>query len=142
MANENNDGCSSCLGLTACVVFGGVTAGVFLAELIGSFTHGPIDLMRTSYNSLVGDSPIIKERLVDYVRRGIRHDVHKYERSESREEQLTESRLAKELGYNDNLPEGEKVDSSKIEMSVLWDAQEDQSRSFRQRWIWANLNDK
>ena len=43
-------------------IFGFAGAGFGLAALIGIFTLGPIDLARTTYNSVVGDVPLIRER--------------------------------------------------------------------------------
>ena len=58
--------------------------GVGIAQFVGILTLGPIDLTRTTYNSLVGDLPLIRERAVDYCRENIQRenptcDVYKVE---------------------------------------------------------------
>jgi len=108
---------------------------VGLAGLVASFSLGPIDLCRSVYNGIVGDTPVLKEQLVDYVRRDIARRNHSLAPAD------VESRMAIELNYVGKLPEtGEvRLDSGKISIETLWNASEDHARSWYQRWIWPSI---
>ena len=97
MSKKNKEGMVLSLG----------TAGIFgITALVGTFTLGPIDLERTIYNWVIGDIPVIKSKLVDYVREGVKREIEKYN-SKFTPGQV-EDRLAQEL-YLPPPNEGEKV---------------------------------
>ena len=101
------------------------------AFIIGTFTLGPIDLPRTVYNMLIGDTPLIKSRLTGYVREGIKR---KYPALDSSE---VEQRLARELDVR--LENDGVVDPQGASMEELWDRSEDYPLSGYGRWVWPSL---
>ena len=125
--SENNNNVSDGLG---CVL----SALVGLTGLVTVFTLGPIDLGRTVYNQIVGDTPVIKRQLTAYVRSGIIKEHPKYDSIE------LERRLAQEL----EIPlvnEGEKVNPQDVGIGTLWDASEDYAKSWWQGWVWPSISD-
>lgn len=102
-----------------------------LAFLIGTFALGPIDFPRTVYNTFVGDTPLIKNRLTAYVREGIKRENLALKNSE------IEQMLASELRVN--LENGD-VNPQNVAMERLWDASEDYAKSEYQRWVWPTLD--
>ena len=101
-----------------------------LGLLIGSVDLGPIDLCRTIYNNIIGETPILKEQLANYCRRMI---VENLGASSSKSRQIDDK--ITEMFYV------RPVDPSKISISELWDASEDLAPSFYQRWVWPSLKD-
>ena len=93
---------------------------------------GPIDLARSTYNQIIGDTPVIKTELVEYARKGIRTENPDWS------EEGVEAELARELGVKVG-----KNGINPLEASILnlWDASEDYANSFWQQWIWADLDD-
>ncbi len=111
--------------------FGCVGTGLGLASLVGFFTLGPIDLVRTAYNSIVGDVPLIRSRAVEYCRRNIQRE------NPSLNTTQVEGILAGDLKYS--LQDKEKVDAQEVRMLELWDATEDHATGWYERWIWPSL---
>lgn len=112
-----------------------IPLGIGLAALIGFFTLGPIDFVRTSYNAVVGDVPLIRAAAVDYSRNSIKQKNPNLSSDE------VESKLANILNYNFNLKENERIDPQKVRMMEIWDATEDYAKSGYDRWIWPTLID-
>ena len=104
----------------------GVVAMVALAGSIATFTLGPIDLARTAYNFSIGDAPVMKLELGDYVRRNLAVRAGN---------DNVEDNLAATLGTT--YTPGEKVDLQKVSTEVLWDASEDYAPSTFERWFWS-----
>ncbi len=100
-------------------------------SLLGmTLSFGPLDLGRTLYNQLIGDMPVLKKKLVDFARR----DVYRVNPDISPEN--VESILAKELRSFTGKAE---INPNEIPISDLWDLQENRSRTFKDQWVWANL---
>jgi hypothetical protein len=110
-----------------------VPLGIGLAALIGIFSLGPIDFVRTSYNAVVGDVPLIRSAAVDYTR-----DSNKRRNPNFSSEEV-ESRLATKLNYN--LKGEDKINPQKVRMMEIWDATEDYAKSGYDRWVWPTLID-
>ena len=103
-----------------------------LAFTIGTFAVGPIDLPRTVYNTLVGDSSLLKSRLTEYVREGIRREKSALEPSQV--EQMLGNELKASL-------ENGSVNPESVAIERLWDSSEDYARSGYERWVWPTLID-
>ena len=116
-----------------CIVSQCLTVPVFIAGIVATFALGPIDLCRSVYNQIIGDTPVLKRRLTNYVRRGISKEHSGYEL------QKVEELLAYEL--NISISENGKVDPNQASIENLWDASEDNARSLYQRWVWPSLNE-
>lgn len=112
---------------------GCLAPAVGIAGLIATFMLGPIDLGRSVYNGIIGDTPVLKEQLTDYVRRDIK------KRNPSWTESQIEGALARELDYSFEL--NPKVNPQKVSIEYLWDSAEDHARSGFQRWVWTCQND-
>ncbi len=112
---------------------------VGIAGLVATFALGPIDLGRSVYNQIIGDTPILKRELLDYSRIDIQRKHPDYSDLE------IETELAHELGhtrYTLELDAGtHKIDPQEISIEKLWDASEDHARSQYQRWIWPSLDE-
>lgn len=122
--SENQSGGSSSSGL------GCLAPLVGIAGLVATFALGPIDLGRTVYNLIIGDTSTIKKELVDYSRRDLVKECPSYDL-------LTIERiLAHEFKYK---LEGDKINPSDISMVKLWDASEDHAQSGYQGWVWPSL---
>ncbi len=103
--------------------------------LLGSLFMGPIDLTRSVYNSVIGDSTGLKAELTSYVRRDIARKNATYT------PQQVEQTLALELFYLGPFDE-RGVDSNKMNLHRLWDASESHARSLYQQFIWPSLTDQ
>ncbi|MBI4147922.1 hypothetical protein HY490_01395 [Candidatus Woesearchaeota archaeon] len=114
---KSNSGCS-CLGCVGCLASLAGIAGIAVASAI----MGPVDLGRTVYNQLIGDTPLLKREIVNYCRKD-----------------TNEASLANELGYH--LSEGEQINPQDVDISTLWDASEEHAPSLYQRWVWTSLED-
>lgn len=121
MTNDSNSGPSP----------GCISVFIGIPLIIASFSLDPIDLCRSIYNGLIGDTPILKKELLDYVRKN-------YRKNEEYTPKQRESNIANLLNYN--LNEGERIDPQQVSVERLWDAAEDYSESFYQRWFWTSLN--
>ena len=112
---------------------------VGIAGLVATFALGPIDLGRSVYNQIIGDTPILKRELLDYSRRDIQRKHLGYSALE------IEAELANELchtGYTLEINvDKDKIDPQEISIEKLWDASEDHARSQYQRWIWPSLEE-
>lgn len=105
---------------------------VGIAGLVATLALGPIDLGRSVYNQLIGDTPVLKRELLGYTRRDIQS------RNPDYAAQQVESKLAKELSYK---LEGDKINPQDVSIEKLWDASEDHARSGYQRWVWPSLDE-
>lgn len=141
---------------------GGSVAGAFVGAcaLVASFSLGPVDLMRSAYNQVIGDTPVIKSRLVDYCREGIKIKQPylcegQIELSLESELELNpnanvedikskicddyiEQYLASEL--NVNLNENGKINPLEASISDLWDASEDYAHADKNIKMWPELD--
>ena len=104
---------------------------VGIAGIVATFMLGPIDLARSVYNGIIGDTPVLKEQLLDYIRR----DIRRKNLGENPEKDL-----ANKIGVY-NLDSNGRIDPQKVSVEKLWDAAEDHARSEYQRWIWTSLDD-
>jgi len=111
---------------------GCLAPAVGIAGLVATLALGPIDLGRSVYNQIIGDTPILKRELLDYTRRGIQRKNPNYNT------QQVEKDLANELGYR---LDGDKIDPQDVSIEGLWDASEDHARSWYQRWVWLSLDE-
>ena len=102
-----------------------------IAGLVATFALGPIDLGRSVYNQIVGDTPVLKRQLLDYSRSGIQRENPGYSTQE------IENKLRKELGHK---LDGEVINPQDVEIGKLWDASEDHARSFYERFVWPSLD--
>ncbi|HLD33298.1 MAG TPA: hypothetical protein VJB66_01135 [Candidatus Nanoarchaeia archaeon] len=128
--NNSND--LGCLANFALTFVGGVAS---VAVLAGVLRLGPIDYARTLYNQMIGDTPALKEKLLDYVRDGI---SVQYPRASAHDVQQM---VAKELGYKlDHLPESAgRIDPNMASIEALFDASEKHARSSYQQFVWPSL---
>lgn len=108
----------------------GIPVGI--AGLVATFALGPIDLCRSVYNQIVGDTPILKRELVEYTRRSL---VMKTERLDHLDD--VEIQLRHELG---SVNKGEKVNPQDVSIGILWDAAEDNARTWYERWVWPSVS--
>lgn len=101
---------------------------VGIAGLVATLMLGPIDLGRSVYNGIIGDTPVLKTQLLDYCRKDVRR---KYD------EKTTEFVLSQELRYTlDN----KKIDPQRVSVEKLWDAVEEHSPyGSYARWVWPSL---
>ncbi len=108
----------------------------FLALFVsGSILLGPVDLGRTAFNSFIGDSQLIKNRVLDYCRENIRNISPRGEK-----DMEIEAQLAYRIGYN--LKRGEKIDSQRVSMVDLWDLAEDLAPNYYDRFVWISFKDE
>ncbi len=125
-----NEGCSE--ELSTFIRGGGcLYTGVLVAGIVATLSLGPIDFMRTLYNQLIGDTPVVKQKLVNYVRAGIARKNSSLSPSDL--EFKTAQALNVEL-------KGEKVDPQQCASEKLWDASEDYAHSPWQRYVWPDLD--
>jgi hypothetical protein len=94
---------------------------------------GPLDFGRSVYNSLIGDTPVLKQQLLDYSRMGIRKNFPKASDLE------VEQTLAKDLECN---LDGPKINSQLVGIGKLWDLSEEYARNQFERKIWPFVGDK
>ena len=104
-------------------------AGLVASIFIGP---GPIDLTRSVYNHIIGDTPVLKRELLNYSRKDIqiKNPKHTF--------QQVESSLANELNYK---LEGEKINHLDVSVEKLWGASENHAKSLYQKWVWPSLNE-
>ena len=114
---KSQGGCG-CLGCVGCLASFAAIAGIAVASAI----MGPIDLTRTVYNQLTGDTPLLKRELLDYSRKD-----------------TNETTLAAELGYR--LPEGEHINPQQVGIDELWDTAEDHAQGLYDQWVWPSLEE-
>src|SRR3989344_6376280 len=103
-----------------------------LSGLVATCMLGPIDLTRTVYNQVVGDTPILKKDLVNYIRRDIRTKNPNFTSEQA------EAVLINEIEYNKfsyGFEDGQ-INPLYTETGKLWDASEKHARSGYQRWVW------
>ncbi len=104
--------------------------GVGLAFLIGMFQYGPIDLPRAVYNSLTGDTPVIKRQIGNYI------TCKEREANPS----IKEGELAGKLAYELNIPlRNGRVNLQDASLDNLFDASEDRS-DFFDSFVWLRLD--
>ena len=109
---------------------------------------GPVDLGRSVYNGIIGDTPVLKQQLVDYSKR----DIKKLNPNYSFQE--VETTLSNELNYRlkhhtmdllevettlDNNDSG--INPQEVSIEKLWDASENHSKSWYKRWVWPSLEE-
>jgi hypothetical protein len=111
---------------------GCLAPAVGIAGLVATLMLGPIDLGRSVYNQIIGDTPILKRELLDYSRRDIQSKNRQYT------PQQVETALADELGYS---LDGDRIHPLDVSIEELWDASEDHARSLYQRWVWPSLDE-
>lgn len=128
MPQENSQELNSNMFLRDLVALGVVTF------LTASLNLGPIDLARSVYNASIGNTPVLKEQLVDYSRRDIRRKNLGYT------PQQVEQSLAAELKYK--LEGDSEIDPQKISMDRLWKTSESHARTWAEKWIWVPLEDQ
>jgi hypothetical protein len=107
MSENNNAGGSGigCLG-----------PFVGIAGLVAFIGLGPIDLGRSIYNQIIGDTPVLKRQLLDYSRRDIQRNSPNYTQLE------VEKKLANELNYEltEERIDPQKVSIEKFDLSCLY----------------------
>ena len=105
-------------------------AGLGLAFFIGMFQYGPVDLPRAVYNSLTGDTPVIKRQIGNYI------TCKEREANPS----IKENELAKKLSYELRIPlKDGKVDFQNASLDNLFDASEERS-GFFDSFVWLRLD--
>lgn len=124
MAKKENSESSNPLGCLA--------PAVGIAGLVATLLLGPIDLGRSVYNQIIGDTPVLKIELLDYARRAIQRSNPEYTTRQ------VESSLASELGYK---LEGDKIPPQEVSIENLWAASEIHARSWYQKWFWISLKE-
>src|SRR3989344_6031642 len=78
---------------------------VGIAGLVATFALGPIDLGRSVYNQIIGDTPVLKQELLNYVKRNYRpipildFDEHTNRPIPILDFDENNSRVAEEIGY-------------------------------------------
>ncbi len=90
--------------------------------LLGVLNLGPIDFARTMYNQAIGDMPVLKSELTDYVRGGIQM------KNPTLSAEVIEADVSRKLMYKGR-KEGEKVDPSQVSIKKLWDVAEEYPRT-------------
>ena len=105
---------------------------VTIAALVATVSLGPIDFGRSVYNQLVGDTPVLKAQLVDYVRRGVRLEQTNYSQA------ALEGAVARELHYN--LKGKEQIDPTLVSIEELWDASERYAANPYEQFVWPSLS--
>ena len=104
---------------------------VSIGVLIGMVRMGPVDYTRTIYNAVIGDTPSLQFKLVDYCRKGIKKKNWNMEDSE------IEKKLAKELGLTYR---GERINPQGASIEDLWDLSEEYAYNGQDRWLWTSLD--
>ena len=107
-----------------------------VASIVATFSLGPIDFGRSVYNQIVGDTPVLKRQLTDYVRRGIQNQLQKQNVNQIEIERDLEAKLSEVL--NTPLKNGQ-VNSQDVPISTLWVASEEYANSIYSRFIWPSL---
>ncbi len=131
MPNERND--SSNKGSSG---LGCLSPAIGIAGLVATFALGPVDLGRSVYNQIIGDTPVLKRELLDYSRR----DIHRKNPNYSL--QQVETALASELGYNlGAVIQVDKINPQDVSIETLWDNSEEHARSMYQRVVWPSLDE-
>src|SRR3989338_8030503 len=82
-------GCGWLLNPYGCLT---ILAGI--ATFVATFSLGPIDFGRSVYNQIVGDTPVLKRHLVDYVRQGIQNQLQKQNVNQIEIERDLEAKLS------------------------------------------------
>jgi hypothetical protein len=124
---SENSGSSGGSGL------GCLAPAVGIASLVATLMLGPVDLGRSVYNGITGDTPVLKEQLLDYSRRDIKRKNPNYTN------QQAEVALADELHYKFN--GSTEINPQKVSVERLWDASEDHARTWYERWVWPSLEE-
>ncbi|MBW3015551.1 hypothetical protein KY330_03955 [Candidatus Woesearchaeota archaeon] len=107
-----------------------LSTAVGIAGLVATLSLGPIDFTRTVYNQIIGDTPVIKRQLVDYVRKNTPH----YSTMQALK---AEYALAKEMKAE--VRDG-RINPDSVSIETLWDLAEDYAKSSRDRWWWTDLD--
>ena len=154
MTDKDSNGGSPSDGV-GCVL----SSALGLVGLVSLFALGPMDLCRTVYNQVIGDMPIVKRKLVDYVREdmsryvgsnidyetlGIDENAEDFDETKAKK-MINEARKKSiELKLSQELcaPIGEdgKVDYNQASTTTLYDAAEDHAKNWWQRWVWTSLD--
>ncbi|MDO8556506.1 MAG: hypothetical protein Q7R96_05035 [Nanoarchaeota archaeon] len=100
-----------------------------IGALVATFTLGPIDFGRSVYNGLVGDTPVLKQRLAKYTQRKIEQ---RYTTKEDRRHYL-------ERAFHIALDENMQYNPLDVSIEALWDASEDYASEFWEQHIWPTL---
>ncbi len=137
---------------------GCLTIPVGIAGLAATLFLGPVDISRSVYNQIVGDTPVLKRELVEYCRRGVaqQYSTTPPSRSLSRIEQRIKESQSPESSSKVALPtkeqlerstaskleyklEGDKINPAEVGIEELWDCAEDYAPSVWQQWVWTSL---
>jgi len=106
-----------------------VGATVGIAGLAAIVTLGPVDLMRTGYNLLIGDIPSLKTELVTYVRRDIQRQYPN----------ASIDQLDFHLAKTFSVPfDGRTFNTQDVSIVTLWDAAEDHTYDLLPS-VWTHL---
>ena len=103
-------------------------SAVGIAGIVATFAIGPIDCARSVYNLSIGDTAVMKNELVDYVRRGI---------AVRKGSPIVEEELS--IVLRTNYTPTQSIDPQRVSTEVLWDASEDYAQSTWERWVWPSL---
>ena len=127
MSEKNKSQHSSKNSLGGCL---GTLVGI--ATFVATFSLGPVDFGRSVYNQLIGDTPVLKRQLTDYVRSGIARENPSLTPAEL-EQKLANVIGAPPVGTSQN------VDPEQTSIEKLWDAGEEYAGSTYQQWFWSSL---
>ncbi len=86
------------------------------------------------YNQIVGDTPVLKAQLTNYVRESIAQKNPQLKAGE------VESHLAYTLLRTHAPENGRRVDPNQVSIEDLWDASEEHARSWYEKWVWPSVN--
>ena len=109
---------------------GAVGALLLVLVIVASFAMGPIDLCRTVYNQMIGDTAILKTELVDHVRARIMQETPGLKAKQA------DLAVARDL----DLALGKKIDPQEIGTAVLWAGVEKHARGWKEKWLWVRLD--
>jgi hypothetical protein len=110
------------------------------AAMCTTLMLGPIDFSRTVYNNLIGDMPVLKRQLVDYVRAGV-YEYHANtlpgRTAEHLSDRALEAYTAQALA-TEVRPDG-RIDPQAVSTHRLWDAAEEYATSAYDCYVWTRL---
>ena len=103
---------------------------VGLTAAVAAVRIGPVDGVRTLYDQLIGDGPLLKVELVDYCERALLREMAGAAPGDVQNE------LARRLGTS---LEGGRVVPAHVSTERLWDLSERLAPGWYERWIWPSL---
>ncbi|MBR9704338.1 hypothetical protein GOV12_02925 [Candidatus Pacearchaeota archaeon] len=108
---------------------------IAIGGLVVTLSLGPFDFTRTVYNQLVGDTQVLKRKLVDYNRRTL---SNKYPLSTQNRDTAIEKKLAERLDVE---YDGKgKIDPLEVSIHRLWDEVEEHPKNRKDQWLWTKLD--